>query len=106
MKKKLTISGFSTALFSTWYFVDEMAMLFDCGDGVASGLLHKARKVKHLFITHADRDHLAGLLQFNQLNSRPGLNIYYPKDCGSFPALSEFCGKFDPQVSGAKWIPL
>ncbi len=103
---RLTITGYSTALFSTWYFVDELGCLFDCGDGVSAGLLQKSRKVKHVFISHADRDHLAGLLQFNQLNARPELSIYYPRHSGSFPALAGFMGKFDPQVSGTKWIPL
>ena len=104
--QKLTITGFSTALFSTWYFIDELSLLFDCGDGTCAGLLQKARKVKHVFISHADRDHVAGLLQFSQLNSRPGLKIYYPRDSGSFPALQEFAAKFDPHVSGAEWIPV
>lgn len=102
----LTITGYSTALFATWYFIDELAVLFDCGDGVCAGLLQKSRKIRHVFISHADRDHVAGLLQFNQLNSRPGLKIYYPKDCGTFPALKEFTAKFDPQVSGTDWIPI
>ena len=87
MSRQLTITGYSTALFSTWYFVSEFGILFDCGDGASSGLLQKSRKVKHVFISHADRDHLAGLLQFNQLNARPELKIYFPKDSGSFPAL-------------------
>ena len=106
MSRQLTITGYSTALFSTWYFVSEFGILFDCGDGASSGLLQKSRKVKHVFISHADRDHLAGLLQFNQLNARPELKIYFPKDCGSFPALAEFSAKFDPQVSGIQWVPI
>ena len=106
MSNQLTLTGYSTALFSTWYFIDEMGILFDCGDGVCAGLLQKSRKVKHLFVSHADRDHLAGLLQFNQLNARPELSIYYPRDAGSFPALANFSAKFDPQVSGTRWVPL
>ena len=106
MSNHLTITGYSTALFSTWYFVSEFGILFDCGDGVSAGLLQKARKVKHVFISHADRDHVAGLLQFNQLNARAGLKIYYPKDCGSFPTMAEFSARFDPHVSGTQWIPL
>jgi ribonuclease Z len=101
-----TITGYSTALFATWYFVDEMGILFDCGDGVTSGLMQKARKAKHVFVSHADRDHLAGLLQFNQLNARPGLRVYYPKDCESFPHLAEFSENFDPHVDGTQWIPI
>ncbi|GAB5528188.1 MAG: ribonuclease Z [Roseivirga sp.] len=104
---KLTITGYSTALFATWFFVDELALLFDVGDGVISGLQQKSRKVKNAFISHADRDHLAGLLAFNQLNARPGApNIHYPKDCGSFRALEAFSKKFDPQVSGTLWTPI
>lgn len=103
---RLSITGYSTALFSTWYFCKEMGCLFDCGDGMTSGLMQKARKVKHVFISHADRDHLAGLFQFNQLNARADLSIYYPKDSGSFPAIADFSEKFDPHVSGTRWIPI
>lgn len=83
-----------------------MGILFDCGDGATSGLLQKAGKVRHLFLSHADRDHVAGLLQFLQLNGRPRLKIYYPKDCGSFPPLAEFSAKFDPQTAESTWIPI
>jgi ribonuclease Z len=101
---KLNITGYSTALFSTWYFVEELGLLFDAGDGLTSSLLQKARKIENVFISHADRDHLTGLLQFNQLNARPGLpKIFFPYDCGSFPAMEQFSKKFDPHVSGTRW---
>ena len=101
------ITGYSTALFSTWYFIEELRLLFDAGDGLVANLLQKSRKVDHAFISHADRDHLTGLLQFNQLNARPGYPIiYYPKDSGSFPALKEFSIKFDPHVAGSVWNPI
>ncbi|MEL7006774.1 MAG: RNAse Z, partial [Bacteroidota bacterium] len=91
-----TITGYSTALFSTWFFIDELALLFDAGDGVSAGLVQKARKIKHAFISHADRDHLSGLIQFNQLNAREGYPIiYYPENSGSFPALKAFTSAFD-----------
>lgn len=106
-KMNLTISGYSTALFSTWYFIEELGLLFDCGDGLTSALLQKSRKIDHVFISHADRDHLTGLLQFNQLNARENAPlIHYPKDCRSFPALQEFSGKFDPHMKGTVWKPI
>jgi ribonuclease Z len=102
-----TITGYSTALFSTWYFIEELRLLFDAGDGLMASLLQKSRKIEHVFISHADRDHVTGLLQFNQLNARPGFPvIYYPKDSGSFPALQEFSSKFDPHVAGTSWNPI
>jgi ribonuclease Z len=102
----LTITGYSTALFATWYFVEEYGVLFDCGDGVCANLLQKARKIKHAFISHADRDHVTGLLQFQQLNGREELRIHYPKDSGSFPAIADFSARFDPHISGTQWLPM
>lgn len=107
MQTKLTITGYSTALFSTWFFIDELALLFDAGDGVSAGLTQKARKIKYAFISHADRDHLGGLVQFNQLNAREGYPIiFYPEHCGSFPNLEQFTNRFDPQSRGTIWTAI
>src|SRR3982750_583822 len=104
---QLTITGYSTALFATWYFIDEYGLLLDAGDGFLVSLLHKSRKVNHVFISHADRDHLTGLFQFNQLNARPGFPIiYYPKDSASFLVMEAFSKNFDRQVSKTVWTPL
>jgi ribonuclease Z len=103
---QLTITGYSTALFSTWYFIEEWGICFDAGDGLISALLQKSRKIDHVFISHADRDHLTGLLQFNQLNARPGYPIiHYPVDATSFPALERFSKQFDTQVARTVWLP-
>ncbi|MEX2213844.1 MAG: hypothetical protein WD768_06940 [Phycisphaeraceae bacterium] len=104
---RFTITASSSALFSTWIFIEELGLLFDAGDGLCAALATKARKIRHAFITHADRDHMAGLLQFNQLNARDGQPvIHYPKDCGSFPALRDFVRQFDPQSGPATWNAL
>src|ERR1700753_1675219 len=105
--RDMTITAYSTALFSTWYFIEEWGVLFDAGDGMISALLQKSRKIDNVFISHADRDHITGLLQFNQLNARPGYPmIYYPKDSLSFPALESFSKQFDPHVSDTIWAPV
>ncbi len=103
----LNITAYSTALFSTWINIEELGLLFDAGDGVASGLLQKSGKIKHVFITHPDRDHITGLFQLNQLNARKGFpKIYYPKHSGSFPAMKDFQNKFDPHIQGTIWQAL
>lgn len=103
----LSISGYSTALFSTWYFIEELDLLFDVGDGISSTLLQKSRKIESVFVSHADRDHLTGLLQFNQLNAREGFPIiHYPKNCGSFAPLEHFTKQFDTHVNGTVWKPI
>ena len=101
---KLAITAASSALFSTWVFVENLGLLFDAGDGVSASLGQKGRKIRHVFITHADRDHVCGLLQLHQLNAADGFpRIYFPADCGSFPALQDFVGRFDPQSGPATW---
>jgi ribonuclease Z len=101
----LTLSGYSTALFSTWYFVEEWGLLLDAGDGAISALLQKSRKINHIFLSHADRDHITGLLQLNHLNARDGFpKVYYPKDSLSIPALGQFSKRFDKQVEATEWI--
>lgn len=104
----MKIHGYSTALFSTWILIEDFGVLFDCGDGVVASLLHKSRKAKTIAISHADRDHVTGLLQMNQLNAGAGIErILYPADSGSFPALRDFCGRFDPETQDAfPWMPV
>lgn len=98
MSERYTITGYSTALFSTWIFVEQLGLLLDAGDGVCAGLLQKSRKVRKVAVTHPDRDHVTGILQLQQLNAQNGVpEIFYPADCGSFPALAEFCRNFDPE---------
>jgi ribonuclease Z len=108
MTDRLTISGYSTALFSTWIFVEQFGLLFDAGDGVCAGLLQKSRKVRKVAITHPDRDHVTGILQLQQLNAQNGTpEIFFPADCGSFPALAEFCRNFDPgRGEQLTWSPV
>lgn len=68
--------------------------------------MHKARKVRHVFLSHADRDHISGMLAFNQLYGGPKLTVHYPVDSGSFPPLAEFCRRFDPWIEGTVWQPI
>ncbi|PHN00613.1 MBL fold metallo-hydrolase [Flavilitoribacter nigricans] len=105
--EELRIAGYSTALFSTWFFVESYGLLFDAGDGLSSALLQKSRKIKHVFISHADRDHLGGLFQFHQLNGRGDFpRIHFPAHSGSFPAIADFTQRFDPHVRESVWIPI
>ena len=100
---KPRLRGSSTALFSTWYLAEQWGLMLDCGDGASAALMHKARKVRHLFLSHADRDHIAGLLAFQQLYGGPNLTIHHPADSGTFPALAAFCRNFDPHIRGTRW---
>ncbi|MCB1231530.1 MAG: RNAse Z [Verrucomicrobiae bacterium] len=108
----LTLTGYSTALFSTWWFVDDLSLMLDCGDGACAALMQKSRKARTIAVSHSDRDHLAGLPQFLQLNVREkGLPVVlYPRDCTSFPILRDFLHDFDrfhlEAEEGNLWKPM
>ena len=93
----MRIAAYSTALYSTWIFLEELRLLFDAGDGVAAMLGGKGRKAKTVALSHSDRDHVTGLLQLQQLHARHnGLRVLYPADSRGIPLLAEFCARFDP----------
>lgn len=102
----MKITASSTALISSWMFLEDLGVCFDAGDGLCATLGLKSRKIKHIFVSHADRDHLAGLLQFNSLNGSTSPHIHFPADSGSFPALRDFCAAFDHHTGQSQWLPM
>ncbi|MGI5863197.1 MAG: MBL fold metallo-hydrolase [Myxococcales bacterium] len=102
----LTLS--TTALYSSWIFVRQLGLLLDAGDGVSVSLLQRSQAVRTVALTHADRDHIGGLLQFLQLNGRGGLpRIVYPKDADDIRELAEFAARFDRGASDrVTWTPI
>jgi ribonuclease Z len=105
---RLTVSGHSTALFSTWIFLEEMRLLFDCGDGVMSSLMHKSGKIRHIAMSHADRDHVYGLMQVNHHCAGAGLEaLFYPRESGFFRGMRDACYRFDREtIDGYPWVPV
>ncbi|MEO0810361.1 MAG: hypothetical protein AAFW82_06950 [Pseudomonadota bacterium] len=104
----MKISGFSTARYSTWYFLDQYKVLFDAGDGAAASLGPRCQNIQHVFLSHADRDHLGGLLALNHLGARADnpLRFYYPKDSSSFSDLLDFIERFDASLPKSIWMPV
>jgi ribonuclease Z len=106
MSQNLTITAHSTALFSTWIFIEEWRLLFDAGDGVMSHLMHRARKIKNVALSHADRDHIFGLAQINHHDAGHGLeHVFYPRQARSIEVLRDFVWRFDRATADQyEWI--
>lgn len=105
---RLTV--FSTPLVSTFVLDETHHILFDAGDGAAAMLEGKIHKAGLVALTHAHRDHIAGLPQL--LNLRGGvaaqagepLQIVHPDGSGSFLAMQRFLSHFDPNTTGrTRW---
>ena len=101
---RLTV--FSTPLISTFVLDETHRILFDVGDGTTALLEGKIHKANLVALTHAHRDHIAGLPQF--LNLRGGvasatgspLRLFYPDSSGSLQAIGKFLAQFDSNTSG------
>lgn len=104
---------FSTPLISTFALDETHHILFDVGDGATALLEGKIHKAHYVALSHAHRDHIAGLPQF--LNLRGGvaaangepLRVIHPEGSGSVMALSRFLSHFDQNTSGrVQWQPM
>jgi ribonuclease Z len=101
---RLTV--FSTPLISTWALDETHRILFDVGDGATALLEGKIHRVNTIALTHAHRDHIAGLPQL--LNLRGGvaamngepLRVFHPDGSGSFLAMGRFLAHFDQATAG------
>ncbi len=97
---------FSIPLVSTWVLDETHRLMFDVGDGACAMLDGKIHRVNLIALTHAHRDHIAGLPQL--LNLRGGvaaasgepLCVLHPDGSGSFLALGRFLAHFDQETSG------
>jgi ribonuclease Z len=98
----------STARLYTWHYIEELKVLIDCGDGVVRELKEKITGLKHIFLTHSDRDHNSSLRRVLELCSRTCTpNIYYPADCPDAIKLKEFIQSFDDNpIEDKYWIPV
>ncbi len=104
---------FSTPLVATWVLDETHRILFDAGDGCAALLEGKINKANHVALTHAHRDHIAGLPQLLNLRGSVAfgagtpLQVLHPEGSGSLMAFGRFLAQFDPVTAGqTQWQPL
>lgn len=99
---------YSVPLVTTWVFDDTHRILFDAGDGVTAMLDARIHRIRLVALTHAHRDHCAGLLQLLNLTGSSGeQSVVYPAGSGALKALSGFLCSFDARTTGkTTWVPM
>ena len=93
------ITGYSKAMYSTWFYYKPARILFDAGEGVASALENFIFGIETVLISHGHHDHIGGLTGIVRARSsargdkQKPLTIYYPKGDTLVELLREYIGK-------------
>ncbi|MBM4033112.1 MAG: MBL fold metallo-hydrolase [Planctomycetes bacterium] len=78
------LSGYSKAMYATWFFYRPARMLLDAGEGVSAAMANFVFAIEKVFLSHGHYDHiggLPGLLQSRRSargDKEKPLEVYYP----------------------------
>ena len=99
------LTGFSKAMYSTWFFYRPARMLMDSGEGVSTSLDNFSFGIEQVFLSHGHYDHLGGLPGLvHARNSARGdkekdLTVLYPAGDSLIRSLRDYVGRVSSRLT-------
>ncbi|MBI2194727.1 MAG: MBL fold metallo-hydrolase [Planctomycetes bacterium] len=99
------LTGFSKAMYSTWFYYRPARILLDSGEGVSTSMDNYSFGVEQVFLSHGHYDHIGGLpgLVHARNSARgdkeKGMKVIYPEGDALVRALRAYIERMSPHLS-------
>lgn len=107
------ISGYSKAMYSTWFYYRSARLLLDAGEGVSTALENFVFGIENIFLGHGHHDHVGGVpgILHARASARGDkekpLSIYYPQGDSLIESLRRYTDSVTYRLSyDLQWSPL